>query len=309
MFENLFEKLCKEKPSWKTIQVLMQDSRNIDEWMMAHLKEYVRNEDQYRGRREWPIIHIVRVVGEKRLVESINCLIYIVVNLHEEYLAYIWDSALVALEKMGEAAFKPLFKAFKNEESREIQNTLMGVICSLGVKNTELRDILIANFDDDPAHIAHCIADYGDETLLPILYEYIKIIAPIVKRSLPLSHMKSLEHSEYIEIREAIQILEGTTTYLKDSDITLDNYYRVTAHKVKLREKSKEFSATEKKWEKDDLAFDLRFLGISGNHPDKYNFVHNDNVINFPQKVGRNEPCPCGSGKKFKKCCLNKISV
>jgi uncharacterized protein YecA (UPF0149 family) len=21
-------------------------------------------------------------------------------------------------------------------------------------------------------------------------------------------------------------------------------------------------------------------------------------------KVGRNEPCPCGSGKKHKKCCL-----
>jgi hypothetical protein len=26
------------------------------------------------------------------------------------------------------------------------------------------------------------------------------------------------------------------------------------------------------------------------------------------QKVGRNAPCPCGSGKKFKKCCLNKSS-
>ena len=25
-------------------------------------------------------------------------------------------------------------------------------------------------------------------------------------------------------------------------------------------------------------------------------------------KVGRNDPCPCGSGKKFKKCCLNKDS-
>lgn len=24
------------------------------------------------------------------------------------------------------------------------------------------------------------------------------------------------------------------------------------------------------------------------------------------QKVGRNEPCPCGSGKKYKKCCLKK---
>jgi len=23
-------------------------------------------------------------------------------------------------------------------------------------------------------------------------------------------------------------------------------------------------------------------------------------------RVGRNHPCPCGSGKKFKKCCLEK---
>jgi hypothetical protein len=25
-----------------------------------------------------------------------------------------------------------------------------------------------------------------------------------------------------------------------------------------------------------------------------------------PHKVGRNGPCPCGSGRKYKKCCLNK---
>jgi uncharacterized protein YecA (UPF0149 family) len=23
-------------------------------------------------------------------------------------------------------------------------------------------------------------------------------------------------------------------------------------------------------------------------------------------KVGRNDPCPCGSGRKYKKCCLGK---
>ena len=27
-----------------------------------------------------------------------------------------------------------------------------------------------------------------------------------------------------------------------------------------------------------------------------------------PPRVGRNEPCPCGSGKKFKRCCLNTPS-
>lgn len=26
------------------------------------------------------------------------------------------------------------------------------------------------------------------------------------------------------------------------------------------------------------------------------------------EKVGRNDPCPCGSGKKYKSCCLEKES-
>jgi hypothetical protein len=26
------------------------------------------------------------------------------------------------------------------------------------------------------------------------------------------------------------------------------------------------------------------------------------------EKTGRNDPCPCGSGKKFKKCCESKVT-
>ncbi len=29
-------------------------------------------------------------------------------------------------------------------------------------------------------------------------------------------------------------------------------------------------------------------------------------VVNRQQKIGRNDPCPCGSGKKYKKCCMLK---
>ena len=25
-------------------------------------------------------------------------------------------------------------------------------------------------------------------------------------------------------------------------------------------------------------------------------------------KIGRNQKCPCGSGKKFKKCCIDKVN-
>ena len=26
-------------------------------------------------------------------------------------------------------------------------------------------------------------------------------------------------------------------------------------------------------------------------------------------KIGRNDPCPCGSGKKYKKCCIDREIV
>jgi len=29
---------------------------------------------------------------------------------------------------------------------------------------------------------------------------------------------------------------------------------------------------------------------------------------NKKQKIGRNDPCPCGSGKRYKKCCLGRVS-
>lgn len=31
----------------------------------------------------------------------------------------------------------------------------------------------------------------------------------------------------------------------------------------------------------------------------------NEQMIRRPPRVGRNDSCPCGSGLKFKKCCLN----
>ena len=29
-------------------------------------------------------------------------------------------------------------------------------------------------------------------------------------------------------------------------------------------------------------------------------------IVRTEKKVGRNDPCPCGSGKKYKHCCMNQ---
>lgn len=34
--------------------------------------------------------------------------------------------------------------------------------------------------------------------------------------------------------------------------------------------------------------------------------LHNKPVVREHPKVGRNDPCPCGSGRKYKKCCARK---
>ncbi|MCK4891323.1 MAG: SEC-C domain-containing protein [Candidatus Pacebacteria bacterium] len=34
-----------------------------------------------------------------------------------------------------------------------------------------------------------------------------------------------------------------------------------------------------------------------------------ESAVSSPEtvkKIGRNDPCPCGSGKKYKKCCMGK---
>ena len=47
--------------------------------------------------------------------------------------------------------------------------------------------------------------------------------------------------------------------------------------------------------------------GPDCNHDHEHGHHHPARVEQFVRaapKVGRNDPCPCGSGKKHKKCCL-----
>lgn len=54
-----------------------------------------------------------------------------------------------------------------------------------------------------------------------------------------------------------------------------------------------------------DLYNDLRsFLKIKDKPALHYTFA--ETPTKKSRKIGRNEPCPCGSGKKYKKCCLGK---
>ena len=53
------------------------------------------------------------------------------------------------------------------------------------------------------------------------------------------------------------------------------------------------------KWEfKDELQVKLQNLVSKS----KSKMLVNNKIVT--KKIGRNDPCPCNSGKKYKKCCL-----
>jgi SEC-C motif-containing protein len=47
-----------------------------------------------------------------------------------------------------------------------------------------------------------------------------------------------------------------------------------------------------------------RFIRVGGEWLfDDGEIVKNQPITREGPKIGRNDPCPCGSGKKYKKCC------
>jgi SEC-C motif-containing protein len=55
--------------------------------------------------------------------------------------------------------------------------------------------------------------------------------------------------------------------------------------------------------DKDGVVILHRERSLFEREDDEWRFVSGGAIPAVSQKIGRNEPCPCGSGKKHKKCC------
>jgi hypothetical protein len=83
-------------------------------------------------------------------------------------------------------------------------------------------------------------------------------------------------------------VVRGYVTYLEDHDVLTDP----PGFKKVLDEMDKKFAKAVKKVKKGDRIPQDDALGKQ--------------IKKKGEEVGRNDPCPCGSGKKYKKCCLLK---
>lgn len=71
-----------------------------------------------------------------------------------------------------------------------------------------------------------------------------------------------------------------------------------------------EIEARTQRWAEEDAKRDAREDADDWEEDFGYEeMFHPDTYVRPEPKIGRNDPCPCGSGKKYKKCCLDKDEV
>jgi len=162
---------------------------------------------------------------------------------------------------------EPTLAAYAATTDAALRSNYASVLSELGVRDDGIYEILLADLDRDPVMGAGRLGVYGDPRALPVL---VAALAQYESQG-----DEPFANQELIELEGAIEELGG--------ELTPEQRERVDQILAPEMVKRKEWS---------DLFG--RADGKPGARPQA------------ARKVGRNEPCPCGSGKKYKKCCLGK---
>jgi len=93
--------------------------------------------------------------------------------------------------------------------------------------------------------------------------------------------------------RESFELFQGLLDVLKSDVISLLSKVQIQAQSDvdEMEEQRRQSAPAQHNYQHDDVE------AIGGDAP-----VHEEPAVRTEAKVGRNEPCPCGSGKKYKQC-------
>ena len=150
---------------------------------------------------------------------------------------------------------------------------------------------------------------------------YDECCKPIIKGTAPAKTAEALMRSRYTAYvkHEIDHIINSCETSDKENRIYVEETRKWSEEstwqglKILRTEKGKEndtegvveFTATytTKKGIRDVHHETANFKKINGEWVYSSGYLTTTTVVREGRKIGRNEPCPCGSGKKYKQCC------
>jgi len=264
-------------------------------FLVTKLEEYarrLRNDGPWDDDLEWGAIWATRLLGEFRAEPAIVPMIDILGIMIDDYMAIIFSDTIHALQRMGAPAFESVYRKYREDADHpEHHDIWIDILVNLGVRDQRLKDAIVRQLEHDPITAAHAMADYGDAEFLPLLERIVYDASDTLNWQQidpfgSFERFRSKAAETYIETRgDLIQLRDGldySDPRYDAAEATLDrqllkyaDWGALEARKTRLNLPTPE-----------DADWDLEPI----NEPSR-------------AKVGRNEPCPCGSDKKYKKCC------
>ena len=224
----------------------------------------------------WGNIWTVRMMGRIGNEEFVPSLIRVLNN--SDSLDYIYSDAIRAMNALEESADEFIIAAIKN---KELDDWASFPILEY-LPYSEAYDLALQRWEDENNDMdsyelyAGCLRGIGDP--------------------------RGIEKLQYVYDNE------NDATYIGDYLECLSIIHNVDIPEMPdILSKRKEQEERQKAREKEltELASNYR------KNKEQKTFENGENVVPFKRdlpKIGRNEPCPCGSGLKYKKCCLDKYS-
>lgn len=149
--------------------------------------------------------------------------------------------------------------------------------------------------------------------------DYTKCCEPFIRGALPAPTAEALMRSRYTAyVKQAIDYIESTHSLEKRDEVSIEETRKWASE-------SKWLSLQilgKKKGLEEDQEGEVEFIasyeqaGLLERHHEVGTFKKTGDrwfyeagkfiptqVVRTSEKIGRNDPCACGSGKKFKKCC------
>ncbi|MFP4601252.1 MAG: SEC-C metal-binding domain-containing protein [Persicimonas sp.] len=224
----------------------------------------------------WIAIWAARLLAERGDEQAVEPMVELLSDCHWD--TWLHGALVSAIPTFGEVALEPTLRALEAaeqsgedpEDEQGFRGALREVLARLGVHDDRIYDRLVAFLREDTELGASYLAIYGDERALEPLSQALDEAPVDESTGLGANH-------HLVELSEAIYGLGGDLTDSQESKLrraeAIDEETRRRSHPL--------------------------FGALKGPGPATYK-------KGPMEDVGRNDPCPCGSGKKYKKCCLRR---
>lgn len=257
-------------------QVLAADRAIVPD-LIAILEEALTDREVDHG---WTPAHAAKLLGMLGGVQAVPVLLRLLE--HSEVIDVYHKEAADALVMLGKPAIDACLEAYPTTNKDDMRAGIASVLSRCATKDERGYQTLLDFFAQSPELGAIYLAEYGDARAIPALSQMFD--------ALPVNDQDDsvVSNHVFVELRSAIEELGGQLTASQRAKADRADAPR-RRFAAQMQEAVKRIAVQQQ-----PIAQASSFSSESGG-----------SIIRKPRKVGRNEPCWCGSGKKYKKCHLH----